>query len=346
MKILITHERFPPNLYGGGERVVYELAKRLKLKGFGITVLTTGNPKIKEFESIPTIRLPIHRYLMNLAIPQIYRHARGVDLIQTNNYNACFPSLMAGKMLRKPVVCIVHCIWRHRWSRIRGSFLGSVSRLVEWIQLHGSYDKFIFLSDFARNEGLKLGIPESLTRVIRPGIEYYKYRVAGKEDFALFVGRLSKQKGIYHLMEAANELPDIQFKIAGMGEEGKRVRSSAPKNVAFLGFLSEEELVDLYSRARVFCLPSIAETFGLVILEAMASGCAIVSTVPLDYEGVKVDIGNAGELKEAIRFLFENRDLSLKMGKINRRKAMDYSWDSFIAELIGVYEEITSAKRM
>ena len=98
--------------------------------------------------------------------------------------------------------------------------------------------------------------------------------------------------------------------------------------------------MDLYAEAPVFCLPSIAETFGLVILEAMASGCAIVSTVPLDYEGVKVDIGNVGQLKEAIRFLFDNRDVSLKMGEMNREKAKDFSWDGFAEKLINVYEEV------
>ena len=101
MRLLVTHERFPPNFYGGGERVVYELAKGLKLKGLDITVLTTGNPKIREFDGIPTVRLPIHRYLMNLAVPWIYKYAKNVDLIQTNSYNACFPSLIAGTISPK-----------------------------------------------------------------------------------------------------------------------------------------------------------------------------------------------------------------------------------------------------
>ena len=135
MKILITHERFPPDFYGGGERVVYELAKRLKLNNHDVSVLTTGDPKMVEYDGIPTVRLPIHRYLMNLAFPWIYRYAKKADLIQTNSYNACFPSLLAGKLLKKPVVCLVHSIWRDKWLEMRGILGGNISRLVEKIQL-------------------------------------------------------------------------------------------------------------------------------------------------------------------------------------------------------------------
>ena len=83
------------------------------------------------------------------------------------------------------------------------------------------------------------------------------------------------------MIRTAQELPDIKFMIVGKGREMNRLKSIAPKNVKFLGFVPEKRLIDLYSRALVFCLPSIGETFGFVQLEAMASGCAIVSTIPL-----------------------------------------------------------------
>jgi glycosyltransferase involved in cell wall biosynthesis len=323
-----------------GERVVYEIAKRLKEKNFEIKVLTTGNPDIKEFENISTIRLPIHRYFMNLAVPWIYKHAKDVDLIQTNNYNACFPSFLAGKLLNKPVVCLVHGMYGNRWFKIRGKFLGTLSMFVENFQIKHNYDKIIFLSDFARDVGLNLGISEKLTRVIKPGIEYEKYKMGQKEPFVLFVGRLSMQKGLDYLIETAKELPKIKFVIVGSGEQEKRLKSIAPNNVEFLGFVSEEKLIDLYSRALIFCLPSIGETFGFVQLEAMASGCAIVSTTPLDYCGKKVDIGNSEQIKKAIDYLINNPSVSIKMGKINREKAKEYNWDNFIENLIEIYEDV------
>ena len=107
MKILITHELFPPDIAGGGEIAVYEIVKRLMEKDIEIKVLTTGDPRIKEYDGIPTIRLPINRYLMNLALYSIYKHSKDCDLIHTNNYNACFPSYVAAKLLKKPIVSAV-----------------------------------------------------------------------------------------------------------------------------------------------------------------------------------------------------------------------------------------------
>ena len=71
MKVLITHEKFMPDFAGGGEKLVYEMAKNLQRKGVDVKVLTTGNPKITEYDGIPTIRLPINRFLMNFAFPSI-----------------------------------------------------------------------------------------------------------------------------------------------------------------------------------------------------------------------------------------------------------------------------------
>lgn len=344
MKILITHERFPPDFYGGGERVVYELAKRLNSKNIEVSILTVGDPKIVEYESIPTTRLPIHRYLMNLAFPWVYQYAKKVDLIQTNSYNACLPSLLAGKLLKKPVVCLVHAVWRDKWLEMRGLLGGNISRLVEKIQLARKYTKIIFFSDESRDEGLQLGISEELTKVIPLGINYEKYQIKKKGNYILFVGRLAKQKGIDNLIEAARGLPSINFKLVGTGEEESRIRSNAPPNVELLGYVPEERLLDLYARAPIFCLPSVAETFGLVALEAMASGCAVISTVPLDFEGIKLKQGNVEQLKEGLNYLINNRNITERMGQDNRVKARNYSWDSFAQQMIDLYREILETK--
>jgi len=340
MKVLITHELFLPECYRMGEKVVYEIAKRLKQKNFEIEILTTGNPSIKEFDNIKTFRLPINRYLMNLAMPWIYKHAKDVDLIQTNNYNACFPSFVVGKLLNRPVVCLVHGMYGSKWLKMRGKFLGSLSMLVEKFQIKHNYNKIIFLSDFARNEGLNLGIPRKITKVIKPGIEYKKYKMKKKEPFVLFVGRLAMQKGLDYLIDAAKELPEIKFVMIGTGEQEKRLKSIAPKNVEFLGYVPEKELINLYSRALIFCLPSIGETFGFVQLEAMASGCAIISTIPLNYNGIKVEVGDSKQIISAIKYLIKNPDIALKMGKMNREKAKYYDWGRFINKLIEIYKEV------
>jgi glycosyltransferase involved in cell wall biosynthesis len=337
MKVLFTHEIFMPDFHGGGEFLTYEIVKRMIKSGFDVTVLTTGDPKIKNYENIPTIRLPVNRYLMNLTGPMIAKYARNFDLIQSNNYNACFPSLIAGKLVKKPVYCMVHGMYGKKWLSMRGPFFGNISRVVERFQVSGAYKRIIFFSEFARDAGVSVGIQKEKTTVIHPGIEYNNFYVSDKEPYVLFVGRLSKQKGITYLIQTAKELPYIKFKIAGRDEEESWIKKEAPKNVEFLGFVSNEELQELYSKALVFCLPSVAETFGLVILDAMASGCAVVSTVPLDYEGFKVDVGNIEQMKDTLLYLFENKETAVSMGLKNREKVQGYSWDKCIRELSRIY---------
>lgn len=349
MKALITHELFLPDFHGGGEEIVYRMVKGLKENGVDVKVLTTGDPKIKEYDGIKTIRIPLNKFLkfegsgiygMNFSLPWVCKYGKDVDLIQTNNYNACLPSYFAGKIIKKPVVCLVHGVYGKRWVNMRGNFMGKFSQIMEKIQVVHDYDKIVFYSDFAKEQGLEIGIPENLTKVIYPGVEYKDWKKGRKEGYVLFVGRLAKQKGLDNLIKVAKELPNVHFKFVGSGEEEERLKSIAPKNVEFVGFKKGGELAELYSKASVFCLPSLAETFGIVILEAMVSGCAVISTVPLPYEGIKVEYGNLKQLKDAIKYLVENPRLTKIMGAKNRKKAKKYTWDNFAKGLIKVYDEI------
>src|SRR5262245_29689879 len=115
MKVLLTHHYFPPVFAGGGEYVALEIARGLMQRGVDIRVLTTGDPKITEYERIPTERVPVHRYGFNFYYRRIREMARDVDLIQTFNYHACLPSLRAGKRLGKPVVCSILSLWSKEW---------------------------------------------------------------------------------------------------------------------------------------------------------------------------------------------------------------------------------------
>lgn len=340
MRILITHELFPPDVAGGGEVAVFKIVKKLKESGVKLKVLTTGNPDIKEYEGIKTMRLPINRYFMNLAFYSIYKHAKDFDLIHTNNYNACFPSFVAGKLSKKPVVCHIHEVYNEKWLEMRGLVRGTLSRVVERLQVDHDFDKFIFFSEHMRNSAVGMGVPVERTEVIKPGVEFKNFKIGKKEPYVLFVGGLIKRKGLDYLIQAARKLEDINFLVVGKGVERERLEHLAPKNVKFLGYIPDEKLMDLYSRALIFCLPSIGEGFGLVLLEAMASGCAIVSTIPLDYEGVGVDCSNVEQLKNAIDHLIDNPKKAERMGRINRKKAKKYNWDDFTKRLIKIYEEI------
>ena len=101
MRILITHELFPPNVAGGGEKLIFKIAKALVEKGHSVKVLTSGDSKIKEYDGIKTVRVPINRYSMNLTAFLIAYHTRDVDIIQTSSGNVCFPSWVAAKLMNK-----------------------------------------------------------------------------------------------------------------------------------------------------------------------------------------------------------------------------------------------------
>lgn len=344
MKILITHELFPPDFAGGGEKIMYELARHLIKKIAEVKVLTTGNSKIKEYQGIRTIRLPRNRYLMNFALFSIIKHARKVDLIHASSYNAFFPSWVAGKLLRKPVICYAMGLYGKRWLKMRGLILGNFSRLVEKIQLKRSYDKTVFLSEYSKEWAKEIGIKKN-TAVVNPGVELERYRAGKKESFVLFVGRFAQQKGVDDIIKVARKLPQIKFVMIGWGEEGKRIKKVAPSNITFYnGLNNKKKVLELYSKAPVCFFPSVGETFGLVVPEAMASGCAIVSTILLDYEGFKVKPGDVGDMAEKIKYLMENREKTREIGRKNVKLAKNYSWERFADKFIEIYNEVLNKK--
>ena len=342
MKVLITHELFMPDFAGGGEKLVYEMAKHLQKRGVEVKVLTTGNPKVKEYEGIKTIRLKRNRFLMNFAVFSIMKHAKDCDLIQTSNYNAAFPSWLAGKLLRKPVFCFAFGLYGKRWLKMRGLFFGTLSRIVEKIQLNRSFAKNMFLSDYSMKWGHEIGIPKKRSVVVSPGLDLSKYTSAKKEPFVLFSGRFAKQKGVYDILKVAKMLPEINFVLMGWGEEESKMRKLATKNVHFskLSLKDGKSFFDMYSKASVFFLPSYGETFGFVLVEAMASGCPIVSTIPLGFEGKVVKPGDTKTMAESIKFLMDNPKIAENLGKDNIHLSKKFTWKNFTDKLLEVYNSV------
>jgi len=345
MKILITHELYPPDFVGGGEKLVYEMAMNLKKAGHEVRVITTGNPSIRSYEGISTTRLRIPRYAMNFAFLPILKQARWADIIQTATYNAAFPSWLAGKIAKKPVLCLVMSYWGEQWKKLRPGLSGVVSKFVEKKIVKRSFAKTIFLSNFSRDSSRQQGlkhINEKNSSVINPGIDTQKFIPLKKDNFVLFSGRLEKQKGVYDLMEVARRLPTIKFVIMGSGEEEEKMRRLATANVEFIGFKrkDDQKLYETFGKAAVFFLPSYGETFGFVIAEAMASGCSIVSTIPFGFAGKVVVKERIDDMVKAIKELMDNTEKITLHGQENRTLAASFSWDSFTEKLIEEYNDV------
>ena len=335
MKVLITCDLFPPDTYGGTEIIAYNVAKTLKENGYEVTVFCRGNPNITSYEAIKTIRKKYKKWwLANfLAFPIVFKLAKNCDIIHNFTFDTSIVSCIVSKILRKPAIMSIMGVYGDAWIDMRKSYVkGKIRKFLERIQLKLPYEKLLFLSEQSRKLGIKFGAPEEKSEIFVPGIDYKKFKPSRKEPYVLFVGRIVPQKGLNYLISAAKKLPNIKFKIVGEGSERKKLEKIASKNVEFLGFISHDSkrLYELYSKALVFCLPSIGEGLGIVLLEAMASGCAIVATIPFDYSGFTVQPRNVEQLVEKIKYLFENKKIAIKMGEENRKKVKQYSWGKIL----------------
>jgi len=265
MKVLITHERFMPDYGGGGEYIAFNTAKSLQMRGVEVQVLTTGDPTITEYEGIPTSRLKMPRHRMNLAAAAIARAAEGFDLIQTFNYHACLPSLVAGRRIGKPVVCTILGLFQQAWNEMRGRLVGPIYSAWERFMVRRRFDRIIFLSDYSRELGIRLGAPSEFSLVNSPGIDPERFKAVQKDTYVLCAGKYERRKGVYDVVEVARSLPNVEFRMAGWGPEEKQLQAVAPANVRFLGLIKGAELVDAFSRASVFLCPTRAETFGIAV---------------------------------------------------------------------------------
>ncbi len=143
--------------------------------------------------------------------------------------------------------------------------------------------------------------------IVPNGIDLNRYQVKPssairnpKMKTILYVGRLEERKGIKYLIRAFNELcatrDDVQLLLAGSGPDEKKLRQyvielGVPR-VTFLGYISDEDKIHHLHKSDLFCSPAIfGESFGIVLLEAMAAGCPIVAGDNKGYQGVLRDIG-------------------------------------------------------
>jgi len=340
MKILFTHERFAPDFAGGGEYVVLEMARHLMSRGHSVHVLTVGDPSITSYEGIPTTRLKMHRYRFNFAYRAIEEHARDVDIIQTFNYNACYASLVAGRRLKKPVICSFLGLFGNAWREMKGPIVGRAFQWWEQRLVRLPFDRMLFISDFSRELGLRLGASPERSVVNEVGIDLDRYAPhVPKDDVVLFVGKIDVRKGIDTILDVASRIPNLSFRIFGWGNRS-HYRDRAPANVQFIEFERGAKLREEFARAKFFLFPSKAETFGIALVEAMASGCVVISTIPLDFEGVHVPDGHPELIAAEIRRLLENEGELVRIGQTNIDRSKKYNWDRHIQKLEILYQEL------
>jgi len=174
----------------------------------------------------------------------------------------------------------------------------------------------------------------------------------------LFVGRLEKRKGLNYLLKAyqqvKREFPNSRLIIVGPGirlrkKYEKQVLRSGLTDVVFIGYVSYDELPRYYKTADIFCSPATGqESFGIVLLEAMAIGKPIVasniegyaSVVTHGVEGLLVPPKDDKALAQSLISLMADKSLRQQMGARGRLKAMEYSWEHIAQRVLNYYVRI------
>ena len=174
----------------------------------------------------------------------------------------------------------------------------------------------------------------------------------------LFVGRLEKRKGVGYLLHAyrqvKQEIPNLRLIIVGSGTRLRQkyerwVKRHGVADVVFIGFVPYEELARYYQTADVFCAPAINhESFGIILLEAMAMGKPIVATNIDGYASVVthgeeawlVPPKDSPQLARALISVIQDEKLRQEMARKGRLKAQEYSWEHVSKRVVDYYRKV------
>ncbi|MEH7176943.1 glycosyltransferase family 4 protein [Neobacillus vireti] len=181
-----------------------------------------------------------------------------------------------------------------------------------------------------------------------------RHRYGISKKFTLtFVGRLAPEKDLHTLMKIANSLPagineQVHWIIAGDGPLLEELKMIAPANMTFTGYLKGEGLAEVYSASDLFIFPSPTETFGNVVLEALASGTPVIGAnsggvkniVTHGGTGHLCEPGNAEDFLQRIVLLLTNDSLRAQIALNARRYALTQKWDQIFENLVNHYYSV------
>lgn len=307
MRVDVVSKEYPPKIYGGAGVHVAELVRVLR-KDIQVRVRTFGDER--EESDTYSYQLPAdfqdsNPALQTLAVNlEMVQDIQGSDLVHSHTWYANFAGQSAALLHGIPHVVTAHSLEPLRPWKLEQ--LGGGYRLSSWIEksAYQSATRIIAVSEGMRQDILRVypDLDPAKVVTIHNGIDLDAFAsttnpdlvrslgVDPDEETVLFVGRITRQKGLPYLLKAAAELPEgvqlvlaagapdtpeILAEVTQLVEELKSKRS----NVIWLNQqLSRQELVALLSAATVFACPSIYEPLGIVNLEAMACGTPVVAT--------------------------------------------------------------------
>ncbi len=386
MNIFLVCPNFHRHL-GGTETFVYEYARTLALKGHKVFVVCVDEGDFHR-QFIPGVEMcnislklmkglgwfekffPVSELMLSFSAFQEVRKKEKfvkVDVVEVMDYFRSGIFFALNK--RFPLVLRMHG-WMFNWQGKKLTALGNLS-LFQWWQkimaqkVISSADEVISVSrDFAEYASLAWSFQGKEVTVVHNAVNqliYSPLQGIKKEKSVLFVGKISKIKGVAVLAKAIPEIlkdfPDVKFYFAGRdvywpdeqmtGQEFlKKVVPN--RNLVFLGELTQDKLVPYYQKMEVCVFPSMYEPFGLVAIEAMACQCAIVASntggikeiVESDKDGLLVPPDEPVLLARALIKMLQDENFRAKcvtsaLSKVSRC----FTLDRLVEQSLVVYEQ-------
>jgi len=399
MKALFYTKEFPPYVYGGaGVHVEYlaaELAKLIKVdvRCFGDQDETSENVTVKGFPynnpALNNSNEKLKAVLQTLSTCiEMNADEIDADIVHCHTWYSHFAGIIAKLCYGIPLVITTHSLEPLRpWKREQ---LGRGYDASSWIEKTAieMADALIAVSKETKEDVLKhFNVDENKVKVIYNGInltEYIvtketstleKYGIKTSKPYVLFVGRITRQKGIIHLVNAikyidpdtqivlcagAPDTPEIAKEMEASVNEVKKTRN----NVIWIDeMLDKKSVIQLYSHADVFCCPSIYEPFGIINIEAMACSTAVVASavggikeVVVDNEtGILIPVEQqteapfepinpdkfARDLANGVNTVINNKELREKMEKNGRKRVEEhFDWVAIAAQVEALYKSL------
>ena len=404
MRIAILTNEYPPHIYGGAGVHVDYLARELarlsdgnnhtvKILCFGEQQESSPHKTVRGIVAPVKLTAPGHRHQKLLDTLQrniiMSGALRKVDIIHCHTWYTHLAGCLLKLLLGAPLVLTTHTLEPQRpWKEEQ---LGSGYRVSTWLErtAYGNADGVIAVSQAMRQDVHEIyGVPLDKVRVIYNGIDIDAYRptfdpavpayykIDPERPFILFVGRITHQKGIFHLLRALRHMdPALQVVLCAADPDtphiGKEMAARVEDLKAQTGrsiiwiphFLSREDLICLYSHAALFICPSIYEPFGIINLEAMACGTPVVAAavggirevvrheetgllVPFEPKGPtnpepKDPRHYAQDLATAVNRLLAEPEVMKEMGRKARQVVEEqFSWKRVAQQTLEYYETL------
>ncbi|PZR62073.1 MAG: glycogen synthase [Chloroflexi bacterium] len=398
MRVLILTNEFPPEVYGGAGVHVAELTRELRRRidvevrtfgtqeegqaGWHVTGTQAAHDLARAPEPLRPVLAALSRDLAMVVEPV------AADVVHCHTWYTHLAGVLAHLAYGTPLIVTVHSLEPLRpWKREQLGGGYDVSAWVERTALEMA-DAVIAVSRETRDDVLRLfRVAPERVHVIHNGIDTDSYRPDPETDalerlgvdpsvpFVLFVGRITRQKGIVHLVRAARRIDPAAAVVLCAGqadtpelaaevEAGVRAARQERGNLVWIPeMLDRRSVRQLYSHAAVFCCPSVYEPFGIINLEAMACETPVVASavggipeVVVDGEtGILVPVATEpadpmavtdparfeADLADAINALLRDQPRGTAMGAAGRRRAVErFGWSAIAEATVDLYRSV------